>query len=98
MAKIGRNQQCPCGSGKKYKRCCGRFSEAPPDLASARANLERQMDAVTKLLEEQDFESVDEANAFFKERRPRGNTQRPPSIPLEEAQKLFYQAWEPPNR
>lgn len=21
--KIGRNQQCPCGSGKKYKRCCG---------------------------------------------------------------------------
>jgi len=22
--KIGRNQPCPCGSGKKYKRCCGR--------------------------------------------------------------------------
>ncbi len=22
MAKIGRNQPCPCGSGKKYKRCC----------------------------------------------------------------------------
>ena len=21
-SKIGRNQQCPCGSGKKYKRCC----------------------------------------------------------------------------
>ena len=21
--KVGRNQQCPCGSGKKYKRCCG---------------------------------------------------------------------------
>ena len=21
--KIGRNQRCPCGSGKKYKRCCG---------------------------------------------------------------------------
>ena len=20
--KIGRNDQCPCGSGKKYKRCC----------------------------------------------------------------------------
>jgi len=20
--KIGRNEQCPCGSGKKYKRCC----------------------------------------------------------------------------
>ena len=22
--KIGRNSPCPCGSGKKYKRCCGR--------------------------------------------------------------------------
>jgi len=22
MAKIGRNTPCPCGSGKKYKRCC----------------------------------------------------------------------------
>lgn len=23
-AKVGRNDLCPCGSGKKYKRCCGR--------------------------------------------------------------------------
>ncbi|MGB0911339.1 MAG: SEC-C metal-binding domain-containing protein, partial [Nitrospirales bacterium] len=22
--KIGRNDQCPCGSGKKYKKCCGK--------------------------------------------------------------------------
>ena len=22
-AKVGRNEPCPCGSGKKYKRCCG---------------------------------------------------------------------------
>ena len=22
--KIGRNDQCPCGSGKKYKQCCGK--------------------------------------------------------------------------
>jgi len=22
MTKIGRNAPCPCGSGKKYKRCC----------------------------------------------------------------------------
>jgi uncharacterized protein YecA (UPF0149 family) len=21
--KIGRNDPCPCGSGKKYKNCCG---------------------------------------------------------------------------
>lgn len=23
MAKTGRNEPCPCGSGKKYKKCCG---------------------------------------------------------------------------
>jgi SEC-C motif-containing protein len=21
--KVGRNDPCPCGSGKKFKRCCG---------------------------------------------------------------------------
>jgi preprotein translocase subunit SecA len=24
--KIGRNEPCPCGSGKKYKQCHGRLS------------------------------------------------------------------------
>ena len=22
--KVGRNEPCPCGSGKKHKKCCGR--------------------------------------------------------------------------
>jgi len=26
MPKVGRNQPCPCGSGKKYKNCCGRVA------------------------------------------------------------------------
>ncbi|MCP5508583.1 MAG: SEC-C domain-containing protein, partial [Chlamydiales bacterium] len=25
--KVGRNDPCPCGSGKKYKKCCGQGSE-----------------------------------------------------------------------
>lgn len=28
-AKIGRNDTCPCGSGKKYKKCCGADGPAP---------------------------------------------------------------------
>ncbi len=24
--KVGRNDPCPCGSGKKYKKCCGRVA------------------------------------------------------------------------
>jgi len=23
--KVGRNEPCPCGSGKKFKHCCGRI-------------------------------------------------------------------------
>jgi preprotein translocase subunit SecA len=26
MANVGRNDPCPCGSGKKFKACCGRLS------------------------------------------------------------------------
>ena len=22
--RVGRNESCPCGSGKKYKKCCGK--------------------------------------------------------------------------
>ena len=29
--KVGRNAPCPCGSGRKFKRCClDRPPEAPP--------------------------------------------------------------------
>jgi preprotein translocase subunit SecA len=24
--KVGRNEPCPCGSGKKFKNCCGRVA------------------------------------------------------------------------
>jgi uncharacterized protein YecA (UPF0149 family) len=24
IRRIGRNERCPCGSGIKFKRCCGR--------------------------------------------------------------------------
>ncbi len=29
--KIGRNDPCPCGSGRKFKKCCG-ADGAPPSL------------------------------------------------------------------
>ena len=34
MAKTGRNQPCPCGSGKKYKHCCLERDRASPLEAS----------------------------------------------------------------
>lgn len=36
MANVGRNQLCPCGSGRKAKRCCGiRRGPSEEDLARA---------------------------------------------------------------
>lgn len=35
MKKIGRNEPCPCGSGKKYKHCCERNAEANPAASLA---------------------------------------------------------------
>ncbi len=36
--KVGRNDSCPCGSGKKYKKCCylkqepARMESVPPEV------------------------------------------------------------------
>lgn len=27
LPKVGRNDLCPCGSGKKYKKCCGQYTD-----------------------------------------------------------------------
>lgn len=40
---VGRNEACPCGSGKKYKRCCGVGAApkiTPPKQSSANSSLE----------------------------------------------------------
>ena len=46
MAKIGRNNPCPCGSGKKYKKCClltrsdsSAVQAAPPPTTSVREEI-----------------------------------------------------------
>jgi hypothetical protein len=49
--KIGRNNPCPCGSGKKYKHCC---------LSPATA----VSDDLQELMAEQEFNSLEQAQAF----------------------------------
>jgi SEC-C motif len=34
MGKIGRNDPCPCGSGKKFKKCCLPLQQDTPPAAS----------------------------------------------------------------
>jgi len=48
MAKPGRNDPCPCGSGKKYKQCCGNAQNvaiAPPGGRSSPAAAPRTLAA-----------------------------------------------------
>jgi len=62
MSQPGRNDPCPCGSGKKYKKCCLPREEAarPPDggknaeepyVAELRPELDEQVDAVLERLQ-----------------------------------------------
>ncbi len=51
--KIGRNTPCPCGSGKKYKRCCEpKFSGQPaayhPDKSKIRLKLPHDVEALRR--------------------------------------------------
>src|SRR3954469_9859717 len=38
MGKVGRNDPCPCGSGRKVKQCCG-VQRGPSEQDAARAFL-----------------------------------------------------------
>jgi hypothetical protein len=44
MSGAGRNDPCPCGSGRKYKRCC---LDGEPALAFTPADRERALDKLT---------------------------------------------------
>ncbi len=51
MAKIGRNEPCHCGSGRKYKHCC---LEADQASAAAEREAEREAEAASQAALEDD--------------------------------------------
>jgi hypothetical protein len=47
-AKIGRNDPCPCGSGRKYKHCCGKAATThDPDEKGHAGAVERALEWLT---------------------------------------------------
>lgn len=67
MTKIGRNEPCPCGSGKKYKKCClpGQPEKPPSSVRKQRfipvfTELDQLSNSVVDLIEEK---NLDEAEA-----------------------------------
>lgn len=73
---IGRNEPCPCGSGKKYKRCCG--VGAAPKLTQPKTD-PSQMPAMPPGMENMDPQMMAQA-AQMLQRLPRGQLQRLQSI------------------
>ncbi len=61
MEKIGRNDPCPCGSGKKYKNCCLGKEDQEPEKSMN----ERLMEEIGEQLGDRKFGSLEEANEFM---------------------------------
>ena len=80
MAKIGRNQPCPCGSGKKYKHCCwNRDRESwvattpavsPHGYHFAESELDRLSNSVVDLIDQRRFDEADAACEKLRTRYP----------------------------
>jgi len=71
VAKIGRNQPCPCGSGRKHKRCCWQRDRAahvpatpavlPHGYDPAETDLDRLSNSVVRLVDEGRLDEADAA-------------------------------------
>jgi hypothetical protein len=63
MAKIGRNDPCPCGSGKKHKRCCSVTEASPPLSVVAAVEPHHVCDSCGRHLDDGlDDDRIDEIN------------------------------------
>jgi len=94
--KVGRNDPCPCGSGKKYKKCCGQNIPQPQQASLlGRRFMERDLLAINQMVEGQDFSSTDEISQYISDKLKGGSVPSwTPKTPLEKAQGLVYQALE----
>ena len=80
MAKIGRNRPCPCGSGRKYKRCCWLRDRAahvaampavsPHGYHLAETDLDRLSNSVVSLVDEGRLDEADAACEQLRSRYP----------------------------
>ncbi|BBO81223.1 hypothetical protein DSCO28_17890 [Desulfosarcina ovata subsp. sediminis] len=56
VEKVGRNAPCPCGSGKKYKKCClGKDKEKFYDASSYAGITKSQLRAAPQLVDDVEF-------------------------------------------
>jgi tetratricopeptide (TPR) repeat protein len=79
--KVGRNDPCPCGSGKKYKKCCLGQQETPSLLGPSPVAAEMALNEIRDAIADGEFSSEEELEAFIQQtsrqcdRRPRDDFQ-----------------------
>jgi hypothetical protein len=72
QGRTGRNASCPCGSGRKYKKCCLPLDESA--VAKASEPVQRvELHATPLLPESDDANAVDDFFDFSDEAEPIGN-------------------------
>jgi len=60
MNKIGRNEPCPCGSGKKYKKCCQNIPQPQQKGTFVYTNLDDLSNQVPALIKQKKFVEAEE--------------------------------------
>ena len=69
MHKVGRNDPCPCGSGKKYKKCCEMKGNTKKFVAQVLAPQSQETQDTSKV-----------SSLFFKKASvPKTITEEPPN-------------------
>ncbi len=89
--RIGRNDPCPCGSGKKYKKCC---------LGTERSGQPGAAEEIRQALSGREFDSMDELDGFAQAvtaQRNRAPVEAFHGLSPEQMYRFLYFPWESPQ-
>jgi tetratricopeptide (TPR) repeat protein len=94
-------QKAPAGPAAKGPAAAAGTPDSPPSLLSAARSAEEAMAAIRRLMEGQEFASIEEANEFLENLLASGGEMLPsvaPATDVERAQDVMYEAWGANNR
>lgn len=70
MKKPGRNEPCPCGSGKKYKKCCSHTPKPNAGGTFVYTDLDELSNQVPELIKQKKYEEAEEVCRKLREQYP----------------------------
>ena len=70
MKKTGRNELCPCGSGRKYKKCCINAPKLPQGGRYVYTDLDELSNQIPDLIDQQRFAEAEAVCSQLLEKYP----------------------------